>query len=150
MLEIGQKAPDFKLPSTTGNLFHLRQHAKNKPLILYFYPKDNTKVCTEQACNLRDNFDVLEELDITVIGISTDSVKKHLAFKERNNLPFELLADRDGKVSKLYKAHIPFLNLSKRITYLLNKDHEIASRFSDLFNAENHIKQTIKNLEKIK
>jgi len=150
MLDRRQKAPDFQLPSTSGNLFHLSKDAKGKALVLYFYPKDNTKVCTQQACNLRDNFEILKELDILIIGISTDSVKKHLEFKERNNLPFELLSDRDGKVSKLYKAHIPFLNLSKRVTYLLNTDHEIVMRLNDLFSAESHIKETIENLNLLK
>ena len=150
MLNIGTKAPDFTLPSTSGEKFNLNKDAEGEAIVLYFYPKDNTKVCTAEACEFRDNFDLLKDLSIRVIGVSTDSISRHKSFKDKHQLPFDLLSDKDGKVSKLYKAHIPFLNLSKRITYLLNTDHEIVEVVNDLFSAEKHIKQIIKNINKIK
>lgn len=150
MLNIGTKAPDFNLPSTSGKNFKLSEDAKNEAIIIYFYPKDNTRVCTAEACQFRDNFELLRNLSIKVVGISTDSIQRHKSFKEKHELPFELLSDRNGSVSKLYKAHIPFLNLSKRITYLLNADHEIVEVVNDLFSAEKHLKQIVSNIEKIK
>ncbi|MTI21924.1 peroxiredoxin [Fulvivirga sp. RKSG066] len=143
MLQKNQKAPEFSLPSTSGETVELSKI--EGPFILYFYPKDNTKVCTKQACEFRDNFDVLKELNIAVYGVSTDSVKKHIRFKEKNNLPFELLSDQGGKVSKKYKAYIPFIGMSKRITYLIDANKQIVAGFSDLFNAESHIKAMLKN-----
>jgi len=149
MLPLNQKAPEFTLPSTSGENFKLSDFI-GEVIVLYFYPKDNTRVCTAEACHFRDNFDLLRKVDIRVVGISTDSITKHLKFKSRHNLPFELLADTDGKVSKLYKAHIPFLNLSKRITYLLNTQHKIVAAISDLFNSEIHLKRIIDQLDKVR
>ncbi|MEP2770504.1 MAG: peroxiredoxin [Fulvivirga sp.] len=149
MLPLNQKAPDFTLPSTSGENFKLSDFI-GEAIVLYFYPKDNTRVCTAEACHFRDNFDLLHKVDIKVVGISTDSITKHLKFKSRHNLPFELLADTDGKVSKLYKAHIPFLNLSKRITYLLNTQHEVVAAVNDLFNSEIHLKKILDQLDKVK
>ncbi len=150
MLPIGTKAPDFTLPSTNGADFKLSKDAENEAVIIYFYPKDNTKVCTAEACQFRDNFDLLRNLSVKVIGISTDSISRHKLFKAKHRLPFELLSDKGGKVSKLYKAHIPFLNLSKRITYLLNAKHEIVETVNDLFNSEIHLKRVIKHLDTVK
>lgn len=145
-LKIGQKAPDFRLPSTTGQ-FTLHTDALDRPVVLYFYPKDFTRVCTKEACFFRDNFDFFKGLDVLVFGISTDTVEKHKEFKAKHVLPFELLADVDGKVSKAYKAHIPFLNLSKRVTYLLDKEHMVVAVYSDLFEAEGHIRKMIDQLK---
>lgn len=144
MLKIGSEAPDFTLPSTSGNDFNLHRDTNNEAVILYFYPKDNTRICTAEACQFRDNFELLRNLSIKVIGISTDTLETHLRFKDRHNLPFELLSDKTGKVSKLYKAHIPFLNLSKRVTYLLNADHKIIEAVNDLFSADKHLNKMIK------
>lgn len=150
MLAIGTKAPDFILPSTNGKDFKLSRDVANEAIIIYFYPKDNTKVCTAEACQFRDNFDLLRKLSIKVIGISTDSIQRHESFKSKYKLPFELLSDKSGKVSKLYKAYIPFLNLSKRITYLLNTKHEIVESVSDLFNSEIHLNRVINQLNAAK
>lgn len=145
-LQVNQQAPDFSLPSTKGE-FMLNKDAANQPVILYFYPKDFTRVCTKEACTFRDNFEFFKELKVTVLGISTDNPEQHLNFKQKHQLPFDLLSDVDGKVSKAYKAHIPFLNLSRRVTYLLDKDHKIAAVYSDLFGAEGHINKMIEQLK---
>lgn len=147
MLAKNTIAPDFTLPSTSGNNFTLSKDASGKPLIIYFYPKDNTKVCTQEACDFRDNFSLLKEMNIDVVGISTDSINKHKAFKQQHDLPFELLSDRKGTVSKLYKAKMPILNMSKRITYLLDEDHKIIAAVEDLFSAKNHIEKMLEHLK---
>ena len=141
-LHVGAQAPDFTLDSTSGDSFKL-SNLKGKACILYFYPKDFTKGCTKESCDFRDHFQVFRSLDIDIYGISTDSVATHHKFKAKHKLPFELLADVSGKVSKLYKAHIPFVGISKRVTYLLNKNHTITAVYSDMFGAENHIKNMI-------
>lgn len=146
-LQVGTKAPDFTLRSTSGNDFNLSRDAAGKPIILYFYPKDFTPGCTKQACAFRDQFDHFRELDIDVVGISTDSVKKHLDFKEKYELPFELLADYDGKVSRAYDASMPIVNMSKRVTYLLDSEHRIKAVYANLFGAEQHIRAMVKEVK---
>lgn len=146
-LKVNAKAPDFQLPSTGNITFTLSKDAAGEPLILYFYPRDFTQGCTKEACSFRDHFSFFRKAKVRVVGISTDPIEVHETFVANYNLPFELLSDTDGSVSKLYKAKVPFLNVSKRVTYLLNKDHIIIAVYSDFFTAENHIKEMMRKLE---
>lgn len=145
-LNLLAKAPDFVLPSTSGNDFQLSVDAGGRPLILYFYPRDFTPGCTREACSFRDHFDAFRDLEIDVVGVSADPLKKHHEFIKRFELPFELLSDTSGKVSRLYKARMPVLNIPKRITYLIDSQHKIAAVYDNLFGAENHIKRMIKEV----
>ncbi len=142
-LKIGDKAPDFQLPSTDGQQFSLYKDQMGKPCILYFYPKDFTRGCTAQACSFRDHFDEFKGLNIDVYGISMDSVKSHLKFKEKHKLPFELLADTDGKVAKLFDAKVPFLSLTKRVSYLLDGDQKILFIYNSMMGFNKHFKKLI-------
>ena len=94
-LKKGSNAPDFVLESTSGKQFRL---SKNLPCIIYFYPKDSTPGCTEEACSFRDGFSELRGLDINVFGISRDSMSSHQKFKKEHQLPFDLLTDKSGDV----------------------------------------------------
>ena len=145
-LAIGQKAPNFSLPSTSGQTVNLHEDFKGKSIILYFYPKDFTPGCTAEACEFRDQFAAFRDVDIPVFGISRDNVKTHLRFQKEHNLPFDLLADLDGKVCKSYDALIPLIKMPKRVTYLLNEKHEIIEVFSDMFESKAHIKSMLKKL----
>jgi peroxiredoxin Q/BCP len=138
-LSLQQQAPDFTLPSTSGQVFHLSETMNGKPCILYLYPKDFTPGCTREACEFRDQFAEFRELDIDVVGISRDSLTTHLKFKDTYKLPFELLADEQGEVATLYKAALPLLPLTRRITYLLDGNHRIAAVYGGMFGAEKHI-----------
>lgn len=138
-LIIGSKAPDFKLPATNGKLLHFYGDIK-EACILYFYPKDFTPGCIKEACQFRDEFTVFEILKVPVFGISRDSVNTHERFKEKYNLPFELLSDPEGIVIKNYKAMFPVINMPRRITYLVDKEKKILAVFENLLNAKEHIK----------
>lgn len=146
-LEINQPAPDFSLPSTSGKMFTLSKDMLNKPCIIYFYPKDFTPGCTKEACEFRDTFSMFRDLDIAVVGISRDDIATHLEFKAQYKLPFELLSDTEGKIASLYGATMPLIKFTRRITYLLDKKHKIATVYENLFAAEKHIKTMI---EKVK
>lgn len=100
-LKIGDKAPDFQSMDQMGNSIQLSDY-RGKKVVLYFYPKDNTPGCTAQACNLRDNYKVLQDAGYVVFGISTDSQKSHLKFIEKQALPFPLIADEDKSVHEFY------------------------------------------------
>ncbi|MEM1137714.1 MAG: thioredoxin-dependent thiol peroxidase [Bacteroidota bacterium] len=100
-LEVGESAPNFEAKDQDGKIIKLSDFT-GKKVILYFYPKDNTPGCTAQACNLRDNYEVLLEKGYQVIGISSDSEKSHKKFIEKHSLPFPLIADDDKKVHELY------------------------------------------------
>lgn len=100
-LKEGDKAPAFKGTDQNGNIVSLAA-LKGKKVILYFYPHDNTPTCTDQACNLRDNYQVLLNKGFTVIGVSTDSEKSHQKFAKKYDLPFPLLPDEDQKIVNAY------------------------------------------------
>ena len=99
---IGRPAPDFTLPSTTGEPVSLRQFKGRKTVVLYFYPKDETPGCTKEACEFRDHHEELERANVVVLGVSPDPMDSHLHFKEKHRLPFTLLADEDSSVAKMY------------------------------------------------
>jgi peroxiredoxin Q/BCP len=146
-LKVGDKAPDFTLPSTTGKDFTLYNDRKDKPCIIYFYPKDFTPGCTAEACDFRDNIEFFKQFDIDVVGISRDDVETHLKFKAKHDLPFELLADTKGQVTKAFKATMPLVGVSKRITYLLDKEQNVVAVFDKLFGAKAHIQEMIKKVK---
>jgi peroxiredoxin Q/BCP len=100
-VEVGKPAPDFELESHTGEPVRLSS-LRGSPVVLYFYPKDDTPGCTLQACEIRDNWGDFESRDAVVLGVSPDSVSSHEQFREKYELPFTLLADPDHEVAELY------------------------------------------------
>ena len=111
-LKKSEKAPTFKLASTSGEEFNLEQQSK-EPLIIFFYPKNFTKVCTAEVCEFRDAFTEFKNLNIKVVGISQDSIDSHNKFRKENKLPFELLSDPKGKVAKMYRATVPVIGMNR-------------------------------------
>jgi len=146
-LRVNQAAPDFSLPSTSGQEFSLFKDGASKPCILFFYPKDFTPGCIKEACEFRDSFGFFRKLNIDVYGISQDSLESHIKFKKQYGLPFDLLADTTGQVSKLYHASVPFLRINRRVTYLLDRDHKIKAVYEALLGAERHVKEMIGRLK---
>lgn len=146
-LKIGTKAPKFNLPSTNGKSFDLSKDWAGKPGIIYFYPKDFTGGCTKEACDFRDQFAEFRNLELEVVGISLDDIPTHIRFKAANRLPFELLADVDGVVAKKYDAKVPFINMTKRITYFLDSEHIIRAVYDDFFAGDKHVQEILKQLK---
>jgi thioredoxin-dependent peroxiredoxin len=100
-LKVGDQAPDFSLPNESSQTISLSDY-KGKKLVIYFYPKDDTPGCTAQACSLRDNHQSFLNKGYAVLGVSPDSVKKHVKFREKYDLPFSLLADETHAMSEAY------------------------------------------------
>lgn len=127
MLEAGVKAPDFTLEDANGNKVSLSDF-KGKRVVLYFYPKDNTPGCTRQACAFKNAYDGFKAKDIAVIGISKDSVKSHVNFAEKYELPFIILSDEELTAIKAYDVWQEKKNYGKtymgveRTTYIIDKD----------------------------
>lgn len=100
-LTVGDKAPDFTLPSDAEKIISLKE-LRGKDVLLYFYPKDNTPGCTKEACDFRDHFEQFKKKGIQIFGISKDSAKSHKKFKEKYALPFTLLVDQNADVCEAY------------------------------------------------
>jgi len=103
-LQIGNKAPDFTLPDQDGKTVSLKS-LKGKQLVLYFYPKDDTPGCTTEACGFRDSLKAIEKINTVVLGVSMDNAVSHQKFIKKYSLPFPLLCDEDGTVSKAYGVY---------------------------------------------
>jgi peroxiredoxin Q/BCP len=102
---IGKPAPDFTLPSTSGEPVSLKQYKGKKTVVLYFYPKDEAPGCTREAAGFRDLNAEFEKHGAVIVGVSTDPMEAHLKFKEKQKLPFDLLSDEDATVSRAYGVY---------------------------------------------
>ncbi|OSZ82609.1 thioredoxin-dependent thiol peroxidase [Chitinophagaceae bacterium IBVUCB1] len=129
-LQAGDKAPEFKTKDQDGNVVSLKDF-KGKKVALYFYPEDDTQVCTVQACNLRDNYAILKEKGITILGVSPNDEKSHKKFEAKYKLPFTLLVDEDLKLANKYGVWAEKVLYGHRhmgivrSTFLINEDGKI-------------------------
>ena len=141
MLKEKMKAPDFELPDENGAVHKLSDY-KRKALVLYFYPKDNTSGCTKEACNFRDDYSAYEKENVTILGVSKDSIKSHKNFKEKYALPFTLLSDPEHEVIEKYGVWVKKKMYGKeymgiaRTTFLIDKDGVIVKVFKGVKPAE--------------
>ncbi len=133
MPKVGEVAPDFTLTSDTGDLVNLSA-LRGGPVVLYFYPRDDTSGCTAESCSIRDDYGAYRQAGVTILGVSPDSVASHVRFKEKYKLPFSLLADEDHSVLEAYgawgmrKARMGVL----RTTFLIAPDGKIAHVFEQV------------------
>jgi thioredoxin-dependent peroxiredoxin len=148
-LKIGDKAPAFTGKDQDGKSVALSTFA-GKKVVLYFYPKDQTPGCTAQACNLRDNIDMLTQQGYVVLGVSTDDEASHRAFREKYNLPFTLIADTDKSITQQYGVWVEKEREGKkfmgtaRTTFLINEQGVITDIIANVDTA-NHASQIVKN-----
>ncbi|MBC7525579.1 MAG: peroxiredoxin [Flavobacterium sp.] len=148
-LKKGDKIPNFKLVDTLGNEFDSTTIVGKIPVVIYFYPKDDTAGCTAQACSFRDQYQDFKDLGAEVIGISSDSVVSHSKFSSKNKLPFILLSDSAKKVSKLFGVPTALFGLLPgRVTYIADKNGIIQLIFDSMMPA-NHISNALKALKKM-
>ncbi|KNF08691.1 peroxiredoxin [Gottschalkia purinilytica] len=137
-VKIGEKAPDFKLISTNGEELSLSDFKDKKNIVLYFYPKNNTPGCNNEACEFRDINEEFEKLDTVVIGISKDKIGSHKKFKEKFNLPFDLVSDEARDVHATYDVLKPKKMFGKdvigtiRSTFVIDKQGNIVKEFRNV------------------
>jgi peroxiredoxin Q/BCP len=130
LLAVGTTAPEFMLEDQTGHIRELREY-RGHPVVLYFYPRDGTPGCTAEACAFRDAWDRLAASGAVVLGVSTDDVESHQRFHDENQLPFELLADEDGRVTRLYGVPMR-MGMASRVTFLIDAAGVIQKVFEDV------------------
>src|SRR5688572_26536977 len=119
-LSIGDRAPDFTLPTQNGTTVTLSELLKKGPVVVYFYPRDETPGCTAEACAFRDSYEVFQKAGAEVVGISDDSVESHGKFAQNHRLPFILASDVGGKVKNAYGVSAPLgWLLAARETYVV-------------------------------
>jgi peroxiredoxin Q/BCP len=147
-LKIGDQLPEFSAMTDQNKLLQ-SQDITGKPLVIYFYPKDDTPGCTAEACSFRDQFQDFQDLGAEVLGISSDSVESHQKFKKKHRLPFTLISDPDRKLEKSFGVKRDFLGLVPgRVTYVFGIDGKLKYQFSSQLNAKAHVKEALEALNK--
>jgi thioredoxin-dependent peroxiredoxin len=146
-VEVGSKAPNFALPSQSGQMISLQEFLGDRLVVLFFYPKDDTPGCTKQACAFRDDYEEFGKLDAEVLGISSDSLGSHKSFAARHDLPFTLLSDEGGEVRKLYGVPNTFGLFPGRVTYVVDEEGVVRHVFSSQLGVKKHVEEALQALQ---
>lgn len=141
-IQVGEAAADFALPANNGETVRLSDF-RGQPVVLYFYPKDETPLCTREAQGFRDAHDELSGLGAVVIGVSRDSVDRHRAFAEHHGLPFLLVSDADGALRERYGVSKTLGLLDGRVTFVIDAGGVVRHRLSAAFSARKHVDQAL-------
>ena len=147
-LKVGDQAPDFTLPSSKGENISLSQFFGKKQVVLFFYPMDESPICSREAEAFRDQIGAFKELDAEVIGISSQGVESHRSFSTHHNLPYILLSDLDNSVKRLYGISSTLGIVPKRVTFVIGKEGKIKYTFSSQLQPAKHAKQALLALKK--
>jgi peroxiredoxin Q/BCP len=147
MLKIGDKAPDFELVNQHGKTVKLSELCKQKMVVLFFYPKNETRGCTAEACAFRDQHQDFAEAGAEVIGISGDSMESHQSFAKNHNLNYQLLSDHNNKVRKLFGVPNTFIFIPGRVTFVIDKQMQIVHVFDSMRQFEQHVAEALKAIK---
>jgi peroxiredoxin Q/BCP len=147
--KVGDKAPLIEGKDQEGKTWKLADEIGKKTVLLYFYPKDDTKGCTKEACGFRDQMGDLKKENVEVIGVSFDDTDSHQKFISKYNLNFPLLADTDGKIAEAYGTKMSDKNMARRVSFLIGKDGTI-KHITDNGNADVHLTEMKEAVAKTK
>jgi peroxiredoxin Q/BCP len=145
-VDVGSKAPDFTLSSQSGEMVSLRDFLGRRPVVLFFYPKDDTPGCTKEACAFRDGHEEFGKLDAEVVGVSSDSVGSHSSFAAKHDLPFTLLSDEQSKVRTIYGVPSTLGLFPGRVTYVIDAEGVVRRVFSSRLGVERHVEEALRAL----
>jgi peroxiredoxin Q/BCP len=148
-VQVGDKAPDFTLPSQMGDNVTLSEYFGKKNVVLYFYPKDETTGCTKEACAFRDSYEVFTTLGAEVLGISGQSVESHKSFASHHGLQFLLLSDAQNKVRQLYGVPATMGIIPGRVTYIIDKKGVVRHIFNSQYQPQKHVEEAKQVLSKL-
>lgn len=145
-LAAGEPAPDFTAKDQNGKVVHLSDF-RGKPVLLYFYPKDDTPGCTKEACTFRDEYSKFQKMGAVILGVSRQDAKSHQEFRAKYHLPFDLLTDEDGSLAKSFGVGLmPIVGYHKRQSALISADGKLIQFYPDV-DPSKHTAQVLKDLE---
>ena len=147
---VGQAAPDFARPSASGEAIRLSDFRGRRHVVLYFYPRDNTSICTAQACEFRDRHADISAAGAVVIGISANSLESHRQFAATHALPFHLLSDADGSLRRLYGIENRLWLIPQRATFVIDKQGILRMVFVSLWQGPAHVHEALDVLRQLR
>lgn len=142
-LKIGDRTPDFSATTFDGRRVELSDYLGQRGLVLFFYPKDGTPVCTKEACAFRDSYQSFVDAGVEVVGVSGDSDESHRTFAGEHKLSFPLVSDSDGTLRKLFEVPKTLGIFPGRVTYVIDKNGIIRQIFSAQFASDEHVRQAL-------
>ena len=143
-LVVGEAAPDFTLPDPSGQPVSLRELLRERCVVLYFYPKDDTPGCTAEACGFRDQYEVFTAAGAEVVGVSSDDIAAHQSFVARHHLPFVLLSDLGGSVRASYGVKRSLGLLDGRVTFVIDRGGVVRHVFSSQLRPRKHVDEALR------
>lgn len=148
-LSPGEPAPDFTLTTQTGASWSLHEELKSGPVVLFFYPKDDTPVCVAEACAFRDQHEVFVGKGAQVVGVSSDSVASHRSFANRHDLPYTLLSDVGGSVRKAFGIKKTLGFIDGRVTFVIDREATVQHVHSAQFGVDQHVAGALEVVERV-
>jgi peroxiredoxin Q/BCP len=150
-IKIGERIPSFTLPNQDGEPFRSDDALAKGPLVLFFYPKDDSPGCTAEACSFRDSTAEFQEAGAIVVGISSDSVASHKRFAQKHNLSYPLLSDEGGALRKKLGVPKAMLGLlDGRVTYVIDQGGILRHRFEAMIAATRHVNEALSTVRSLK
>jgi peroxiredoxin Q/BCP len=148
-IDVGDAAPELILSTHTGEQITLADYRGKKAVVVFFYPRDGTPVCTKEACAFRDAYEDFVEAGAAVIGISGDSAARHQAFASNHRLPFVLVSDKGGKARRAFGVPKSMGLLPGRVTYVIDREGIVQHVFSSQFAADRHVREALDAIRKL-
>jgi peroxiredoxin Q/BCP len=143
-IQVGDRAPDFSGTTQDGSTIYLSDFLAKRVVVLFFYPRDGTPICTKEACSFRDSYRQFVDAGAEVVGVSSDSAETHRDFAHQHDLPFHLISDADGSLRKAFGVPRTLGLLPGRVTYVIDKDGIVRLIFAAQFASEEHVRQALK------
>jgi len=148
-IQIGDRAPDFSATTSDGRTIRLADFLGKRALVLFFYPRDGTAICTQEACAFRDSYEQFIDAGADVIGVSGDTEESHRAFARQHKLSFPLISDADGSLRKAFAVPKTLGLFPGRVTYVINQAGIIRQIFSAQFASTEHVRQALLAVDKM-
>jgi peroxiredoxin Q/BCP len=147
-LDVGNKIPLFSLKDQDGKTFNMKDSVGNNVFVIFFYPKDESSVCTKEACGFRDSMNLFKQAGVEVIGINQGSIESHKKFQQHDSLNYELLSDPDEKVIKQFGVSGAFL--TDRVTFVVDESGQIVFKYHSLTEGKRHVHEALDFIRQMK
>jgi thioredoxin-dependent peroxiredoxin len=147
-IDVGAQVPLFSLQDQDGKTFNMKDSVGNNVFVIFFYPKDESMVCTKEACTFRDSMNLFRQYGVQVIGINQGTVESHKKFQQDDNLNFELLSDPDEKVIKLFGVKGSLF--TQRVTFVVDTSGQIVFKTESTMDGKKHIRETLAFIRQLK